>query len=103
MTITEMNTTAFADFINAAGDHIANILQNERVAKLFEESENKSPFRFIADACTLLFGDCREDVFAVIGAVNGMTAEEVGKQNILVTASQLRKLYVDIKAAEIPE
>lgn len=103
MKISEMNTTSFADFITASGDHLANILQNEQIIGLFSGGEKKSPIRFVADAASILMGDCREDVFAVLGAINGKSAEEVGNQNILVTISQLRTLYQDVKTAEIPE
>ena len=103
MKISEMNTTTFADFVNASGDHLVNILQNERVMGLFSGEEKKSPLRFVADAASILTGECREDLFAVLGAINGKSAEEVGNQNILVTIGQLRSLYQDIKTAEIPE
>lgn len=61
MNISEMTTATFADFVNASGDHIANIMQNERVAALFSDTENKSPIRFMADAASVLMGDCRKD------------------------------------------
>ena len=103
MKISEMNTATFSDFINAAGDHLANIMQNERVIGMFSGEEKQSPIRFIADAASVLLGECREDVFAVLGAINGKSAEEVGRQNVLVTIGQLRSFYQDIKNAEIPE
>ena len=76
MKISEMNTTSFADFITASGDHLANILQNEQIIGLFSGGEKKSPIRFVADAASILMGDCREDVFAVLGAINGKSAEK---------------------------
>lgn len=103
MKITEMTTGNFADFVNASGDHIANILQHESVIALFSDTETKPPIRFMKEAASILFGSCRDDVFAVIGAMNGKTAKEIEDQNILVTFGQLRKVYNDIKAAEIPD
>ena len=103
MKISEMNTTSFADFITASGDHLANILQNEQIIGLFSGGEKKSPIRFVADAASILMGDCREDVFAVLGAINGKSAEDIAQQNILVTIGQLRNIYKDIKEADIPE
>lgn len=43
MNISEMTTATFADFVNASGDHIANIMQNERVAALFSDTEKQVP------------------------------------------------------------
>lgn len=103
MKISEMTTATFADFINAAGDSICNIMQNESVAALFNPDEKRSPARWMFDAAKVLCGACREDVFAVIGAMHGKSAAEVGKQNILVTLGQLRSVYEDLKAADIPE
>lgn len=103
MKISEMTTATFADFVNASGDHIANIMQNERVAALFSDTEKKSPIRFMADAASVLMGECREDVFAVLGAINGKSVNDIAQQNILVTIGQLRKIYKDIKEADIPE
>ena len=42
-------------------------------------------------------------LFAVIGAMHGKSADEIGKQNILVTLGQLRSVYEDLKSADIPE
>ena len=103
MKISEMTTANFADFVNAAGDSICNIMQNESVSALFVSDGKRSPIRWMADAAKVLFGPCREDVFAVIGAMHGKSADEIGKQNILVTLGQLRSVYEDLKAADIPE
>lgn len=103
MKISEMTTANFADFVNAAGDSICNIMQNESVSALFASDGKRSPIRWMADAAKVLFGPCREDVFAVIGAMHGKFADEIGKQNILVTLGQLRSVYEDLKAADIPE
>lgn len=103
MKISEMTTANFADFVNAAGDSICNIMQNESVSALFASDGKRSPIRWMADAAKVLFGPCREDVFAVIGAMHGKSADEIGKQNILVTLGQLRSVYEDLKSADIPE
>lgn len=103
MKISEMSTANFADFVNAAGDSICNIMQNESVSALFASDGKRSPIRWMADAAKVLFGPCREDVFAVIGAMHGKSADEIGKQNILVTLGQLRSVYEDLKSADIPE
>ena len=103
MKISEMTTANFADFVNAAGDSICNIMQNESVSALFASDGKRSPIRWMADAAKVLFGPCRDDVFAVIGAMHGKSADEIGKQNILVTLGQLRSVYEDLKSADIPE
>lgn len=103
MKISEMTTANFADFVNAAGDSICNIMQNESVSALFSQDEKRSPIRWMADAAKVLFGPCREDVFAVIGAMHGKSAFEIAQQNILLTLRQLRSVYEDLKAADIPE
>ena len=103
MKISEMTTANFADFVNAAGDSICNIMQNESVSALFTSDGKRSPIRWMADAAKVLFGPCRDDVFAVIGAMHGKSADEIGKQNILVTLGQLRSVYEDLKSADIPE
>lgn len=103
MKISEMTTANFADFVNAAGDSICNIMQNESVSALFTSDGKRSPIRWMADVSKVLFGPCREDVFAVIGAMHGKSADEIGKQNILVTLGQLRSVYEDLKSADIPE
>lgn len=103
MKISEMTTANFADFVNAAGDSICNIMQNESVSALFSQDEKRSPIRWMADAANVLFGPCREDVFAVIGAMHGKSAFEIAQQNILLTLGQLRSVYEDLKSADIPE
>lgn len=103
MKISEMTTANFADFVNAAGDSICNIMQNESVSALFASDGKRSPIRWMADAAKVLFGPCREDVFAVIGAMHGKSAFEIAQQNILVTLGQLRSVYEDLKSADIPE
>lgn len=103
MKISEMTTANFADFVNAAGDSICNIMQNESVSSLFSQDEKRSPVRWMFDAAKVLFGSCREDVFAVIGAMHGRSADEIAQQNILLTLGQLRSVYEDLKAADIPE
>ena len=103
MKISEMTTANFADFVNAAGDSICNIMQNESVSALFAADGKRSPIRWMADAAKVLFGSCREDVFAVIGAMHGKSADEIAQQNILLTLGQLRSVYEDLKSADIPE
>lgn len=103
MKISEMTTANFADFVNAAGDSICNIMQNESVSALFTSDGKRSPIRWMADAAKVLFGPCREDVFAVIGAMHGKSADEIAQQNILLTLGQLRSVYEDLKSADIPE
>ena len=103
MKISEMSTANFADFVNAAGDSICNIMQNESVSALFASDEKRSPVRWMFDAAKVLFGSCREDVFAVIGAMHGKSADEIAQQNILLTLGQLRSVYEDLKSADIPE
>lgn len=103
MKISEMTTANFADFVDAAGDHICNIMQNQSVAALFSSTEKKNPMRWITEAAKVLCGPCRQDVFAVLGAVYGKTAEEVAHQNILTTLAELRYIYEDVKSADVPE
>ena len=103
MKISEMSTANFADFVNAAGDSICNIMQNESVSALFASDGKRSPIRWMADAAKVLFGPCRDDVFAVIGAMHGKSADEIARQNILVTLGQIRSVYEDLKSADIPE
>lgn len=103
MKISEMTTANFADFVDAAGDHICNIMQNQSVAALFTSTEKKNPMRWITEAAKVLCGPCRQDVFAVLGAVYGKTAEEVAHQNILTTLAELRYIYEDVKSADVPE
>ena len=78
-------------------------MQNESVSALFASDGKRSPIRWMADAAKVLFGHCREDVFAVIGAMHGKSAFEIAQQNILLTLRQLRSVYEDLKAADIPE
>ena len=103
MKLSEMTTTNFADFINAAGDSIGNIMQNEQVSALFAPDENRSPIRWMANAAKVLCGPCRNDILNVLGAMFGKTAEEIGNQSFLVTLGQIRSVYADLKTADIPE
>lgn len=100
--ISTMTTANFADVINAAGDILGNILQDDNIVALFSE-EQDSPVRFVFRAAKVLCGPCRNDVFAVLGAICGKTADEIAKQNILITVGMLRDLYRDVKNAEIPD
>lgn len=103
MKISEMSTATFADFIDAAGDSICNIMQNDSVAALFNATEARNPVRWMVDAAKVLCGPCRADVFAVIGAMHGVSPDAVAHQNILVTLGQLRSIYEDLKSADVPE
>lgn len=103
MKISEMTTANFADFIETAGDSIANIIQNEAVAALFTAEEKRHPLRWMIDAGKVLLGPCKDDTFTVIGAMYGKTAEEIGQQSIHTTLGMLRSIYEDVKSADVPE
>lgn len=103
MKISTLSTTSFADFINASSDNISNILQDENILSLFNSEEKRNPIQWVLSVAKILCGSCRQDVFSIIGALHGKTADEIAKQNILVTAGMLRDIYEDIKTADIPE
>lgn len=103
MKISTLNTTSFANFVSTASDNIANIMQDENILALFNSEEKKNPLQWVMSVAKILCGPCRQDVFAIIGALHGKTADEIANQNILVTVGMLRDIYEDIKTADIPE
>ena len=102
MKISEMTTANFADVVTVAGDSLGNIMQNEDFVEMFSQ-EQESPIRWGFRMAKILCSSCRNDIFVVLGALCGKSAEEVAKQNILTTIGLLRDIFVDIKAAEIPD
>lgn len=103
MKISEMTTANFADVVTIAGDSLGNILQNESLMSLFSEDQHVSPVRWAFKMAKVICSSCRDDIFVVLGALCGKTADEIAQQNILHTVAMLRDIYQDIKAAEIPE
>lgn len=104
MKITTMSTESFLDFLDKACDNICNVIQNEEFTNLFsdmEASTNRIVWMF--NAAKVICGPCREDIFAILGALSGKTTEDIAKQNLLVTVGMLRDVYQDLKSAEIPE
>lgn len=49
----------------------------------------------IAALMPILLKAHRADVYAILAPFNGLTAEETGKQNIITTCNQVRKLMQD--------
>lgn len=49
----------------------------------------------IAKLIPIIFKKCRDDVIGILSVMNGKTVEEIEKQNILVTAKQIRDIVKD--------
>lgn len=105
MKLSELSTERAADVLCALTPCIAGItgdkaLLDELGRKFDGKGKSSAEFyAFAAEKCAalapVLLKNHRADVFGILAVLNDCTAEEVAKQNILTTISQIRALFKD--------
>ncbi len=105
MKLSELTTEQAADVLCELTPYIANITGDkallDKLDKKFD-SKGKSVVELYtygaqkyATLVPMLLKDHRADVFGILSILNGTTAEEVAKQNILTTILQIRSVFKD--------
>lgn len=106
MKLSQMATDRVADVLCEITPYIANIASDEelldelRNAIGFEEVSTKAELMAkgaekIAKLIPIILKKRKYDLFGILAALNDKTAEEIGKQNILVTMIQVREIAKD--------
>lgn len=100
MKISMMNTEQAADALVRMAQPVANILDDKDVDPIlqeFSESEDKSMTKlaacFIPKIVPLALKTHRDDVFEIVGALEGLSADEVRKLPILKTMAIVRESF----------
>ena len=97
MKISEMTTDQAADVLVRIADPVSNIIHDEeslKVIKRLAEADTNVPVKFFADNIApivmVLLKDHRSDVFEVVAALSAKSAEEVAKQKIGATVTDIQ-------------
>lgn len=105
MKLSELTTEQAVDVLCELTPYVANITGDkallDELGKKFD-SKGKSVaelYTYAAKKCAtlapVLLKEHRADVFGILAIVNGTTADEVAKQNILTTILQIRSVFKD--------
>lgn len=103
MKLSEMTTDEVTETLLCITPYAANIMGDKELmdklgesvkgattAQLFALGANK-----ITQIAPMLLKDHKTDVYSILGALNGKTAEEVGKQSFIETMKQIREAVQD--------
>lgn len=106
MKISEFSTDKALDVLCELTPHIDNILVDEKLLNTLKEKV-KPPknatradlLRIGADKVNkiapILLKEKRADILGILAVLNETTAEEIGRQNVLITAKQIRDAVKD--------
>lgn len=106
MRLSELSTDRAADLLCEIVPYITNICADEELVAEIKKGINADEASTKAQLILLgvdkinklvpiVLKTHRADAFAIIGALNDKTAEEIGKQTILKTMEQIRELAED--------
>lgn len=106
MKLSELDTSRAADVLCEAGAYALNILTDEELAaelKIKLDSSDKLSrlelyvlgVQRISALLPIVLKKHRDDVFGILAVVNGCTADDVARQNIMVTMQQVKELVSD--------
>lgn len=106
MKISEFSTDKALDMLCELTPYIDNILVDEKLLKTLKEkvklpkdATRTDLLKVGADKVNkivpILLKEKRADVLGILAVLNETTAEEIGKQNVLVTAKQIRDAVKD--------
>lgn len=114
MKLSEMNADKAFDTIVELTPHIANILENKEVKKLFKKVElnekNKDKasekafeetLKKIKPFILILFKDSKEDIFNIVAIVNSLKLEEVKQLSFLKVNELILELVMDKELVEL--
>lgn len=106
MKLSELDTSRAADVLCEAGAYALNILTDEELAAELK-SKIDSPdelsrlelYTFgvqkVSTLLPIVLKKHRDDVFGILAAVNGCAADDIARQNIMVTMQQVKELVSD--------
>lgn len=97
MKISQMTTDQAADVMVRIAEPVANIMHDESVLEMLQKmmsADTNNPVKFIADnlgaITAALLKARREDVYEIVAALSGKTAEEVAGQKITQTIKDIK-------------
>lgn len=106
MKLSEMPTERAMDVLCELTPYINSILTDEELLEKIRENVKPKDVNNRGEMLALgaskinkivpiIFKKRKEDVFGILGALNGKTVEEIGKQSILITAKQIMEIIND--------
>lgn len=101
----ELGTDEALEVVLQIAQPITNLIDDEALVKEMQKTMPKGKTTRIAmqrfglakivKLLNIALKQHREDVYAILAPFNGMTAEEIGKQNFLITCKQVADLLSD--------
>lgn len=102
------------DVVVTITPHIMNIIQRQEVKELIKKADvKKEDVQEVLEAgyiatigkitpfVKLIFKDSKEDIFAILGAINGMTLEEVRGVSFIKLIRMIADLIMDKELVEL--
>lgn len=103
MKISQMNNNQAADALVRIADPMGRICDDEELVDMLDTFSNLKNVGFIAAIGRMLprivayaLKKHREDMYEIIGALDGKTSEEVAKMNFVETVKLVKDSYDDI-------
>ena len=106
MRLSELSTENTADVLCEIAPHFENIITDDELMEILKSKVDLPENSTIIEKITLFTSKAtkilpiilkkrKNDVFGILGALNGKTIEEIANQNILKTMSQIRDIKKD--------
>ena len=103
MKLSQISTEKAADILCEITPYVANIATNEDLLAELRNAIDKEKASTRAELLLagaeklipILLRNCRDDIFGILGALNGKTAEEIGAQSFPATMNQVREIIQD--------
>lgn len=101
----ELSTDEAREVVLQIAQPITNMIDDEAIVKEMQKAMPKGETTRIAmqrfglakivNLLSIALNQHREDVYAILAPFNGLTVEEIGKQNFLITCKQVYALVND--------
>lgn len=106
MKLSQMSTDRAADVLCEIAPYAMNIMTDDELTAELKAAVNVEGVNTMAEKIALLVGKIskllpiilkkrRADLFGILGALNDKTVEEIAKQNIIKTMSQIKDISKD--------
>ena len=106
MKLSRVSTDKAADVLCEIAPYAINIFSDEELMEELKSALDMKDANTMAEKIAIISGKLsnivsillkkrKADLFGIVGALNDKTAEEVGKQNFLVTMKQIRDISKD--------
>ena len=106
MKISEISTDNAMDVLCELTPYVTNIVTDETLVAELKEAIDFKEANTMAEKIALTAGKItkiipiilknrKNDVFGIVGVLNGKTIDEIAKQNIIVTMKQIRDIVKD--------